>query len=349
MAAAAVATAQLHKSSTDTQRKISQDQQISFHIKQLGKQLGTHLDIGDQSSVDYLRQPFDDRDKWADPLSLPGDFSEIHYVSKSLKSKNPANVILEVWVYKLAIHGGDDASETLIWQPRLLVLAQERLFILRKVAQGFPEIVDSIPLHEIDRCVQFTNSKIEKSRNGSLKKTGSRVLSSSGLHEDYEDNSYNTNERNRRMIDKYDLLLSSQTRKCLRITTSPDGFNDGRPYYFHFSRDSKLDVSRDSEVGEIGATDKLRVSMEEVRKLIDDMSKEQKKSVEFQVGLKKFQFALQRVWLSTAFNVLVLLLIVSNFVFTVRGMENVNPDNDAFFERVDLIYTILFALGRPPT
>ncbi len=51
------------------------------------------------------------------------------------------------------------------------------------------------------------------------------------------------------------------------------------------------------------------------------------------------------MWNSSAFNAVVLLVIVSNFVFTVRGMENDNPDDDAFFELVDLLYTVVFALG----
>jgi hypothetical protein len=73
-----------------------EERQVSFHLKQLGK----HLDIGEnQSSVDYLRQPFDEDGKaiWADPLlNLQDKFSEIHEIPNPLKNKNPANVLMEV-------------------------------------------------------------------------------------------------------------------------------------------------------------------------------------------------------------------------------------------------------------
>ena len=60
------------------------------------------------------------------------------------------------------------------------------------------------------------------------------------------------------------------------------------------------------------------------------------------------QARLQKVWESPAFHFVTLALIVSNFVFTIKGMENKNPNLVDFYERIDTIYTVLFAAGAGP-
>ena len=57
------------------------------------------------------------------------------------------------------------------------------------------------------------------------------------------------------------------------------------------------------------------------------------------------QARLQKVWDSNYFHVATLALIVSNFVFTIKGMENKNPKLVDLYERIDTIYTVLFAAG----
>ncbi len=52
------------------------------------------------------------------------------------------------------------------------------------------------------------------------------------------------------------------------------------------------------------------------------------------------------MWNSSYFNAVTLILIVSSFYFTFNGMQNVDPELDNFYERVDLIYTIIFATGN---
>ena len=52
-------------------------------------------------------------------------------------------------------------------------------------------------------------------------------------------------------------------------------------------------------------------------------------------------------WNSVLFNFLLLVLIVSNFAFSVMQLENKDPDMQPFFENVDFVYTIIFAIGGP--
>jgi hypothetical protein len=63
-------------------------------------------------------------------------------------------------------------------------------------------------------------------------------------------------------------------------------------------------------------------------------------------GIFPIQKNLQKVWNSSYFNAVTLILIVSSFYFTFNGMQNVDPEMDNFYERVDLIYTIIFATGN---
>jgi F0F1-type ATP synthase delta subunit len=58
------------------------------------------------------------------------------------------------------------------------------------------------------------------------------------------------------------------------------------------------------------------------------------------------QKKMQKVWNSPYFNAVTVSLIVSSFSFTFNGVQNVDPEMDNFYERVDLIYTIIFAAGN---
>jgi hypothetical protein len=52
------------------------------------------------------------------------------------------------------------------------------------------------------------------------------------------------------------------------------------------------------------------------------------------------------VWNSPYFNAVALSVIVSSFFFTFNDLQNVDPEMDSFYQRVDLIYTIIFAAGN---
>ncbi len=317
----------------------SERQQVSFHLKQ---HFGEEVNIGAKSSTEYLRQTFVKHDMDSRGDAEPWTTSKVDRVSS--KAKILPHVILEVWVEKLVLHSDADKLQDLKWQPRLLVLANKALFILRvanhsnkdrEIDYKHLEIVDSIPLHEIAFVDPISSFEFRRkySRGASIKKAASMSATNSV----YEDSDNHVKERNQ-LLDKYDRMLSNPDHAlpCLRITTAPEGFNDGRPYYFLFGSD-------------FVSNDPAKPSIEEFAREIRELSETQKQSAAFQVRLRRFQAALQSVWQSTAFNLVVLALIVSNFVFTVRGMESTNPDDDGFFERVDLIYTLFFALGAAPS
>ena len=341
---AAAFTPQLHSrnnsSSHEKQSPIlkpkvpSFQQQVSFHLKLHDKEID--LKIGNQSSAQYLRQAFDDdQDKRFD--FEPWNISEINQSLRSHKHKNPANVLLEVWVQKLILNSEVGSSDTLTWQPRLLVLASKCLFILRNGSNGDLEIVDSIPMHEVDTAGAISALRIADSHlPGSSFKSVSRSGSNSMEYLMQDEDTYNSRDKHQRMKDKYDRLLlrSNPNLTCLRITTIPEGLNDGWPYYFLFGQTNESSASDVAKRNE---------SLKKVADEITKLAKAQKQSVALKVRFRRFQAALQTVWQSLAFNIAIMILIVSNFAFTVRGMGIDDPDDLAFFEQAGLCHRRLTA------
>jgi hypothetical protein len=327
------------RSSISVANSADSRQQVSFHLKLIDKDID--LKLGSQSSVQYLRQAFGDHataDNRADPE--PWTKSEISHYIKKPKSKNPANVLLEVWVQKLTLSNDVNSAEAFMWQPRLLVLTNKSLFILREGMNEDLEIVDSIPIHDVNTAeatatIEIARSHSNDSRLSRIKSVAKPSLISTSLTNlSYEDDAMNPSDKYRRMTEKYDrlLLLANPNLGCLRITTISEGLNDGRPYYFLFGQISDCNDARNESIKELAL-------------LITKLSKTQKQIVAIEDRFRRFQDSLQIVWQSPVFNILIMALIASNFVFTVRGMESKNPDDNAFFERVDLIYTVIFALG----
>ena len=155
-------------------------------------------------------------------------------------------------------------------------------------------------------------------------------------------------ERSRKLKGKYDTLLRTSTdddhKHYFRITTHPEGFNNGYPYYFSALSQLRLVPGTHSEV-------KRPESKQQVVDFVSDeiamLAEARRRAFARETRLRRLQTTLQKIWQSLFFNIIIMLLIVSNFVFTVRGMENKNPERDAFYEKVDLLYTVIFALGTP--
>jgi hypothetical protein len=61
----------------------------------------------------------------------------------------------------------------------------------------------------------------------------------------------------------------------------------------------------------------------------------------------RLQRRLRRAWDSYPFNIAVLVLIVSNFVFTMEQLQNTDFARHPIFEHIDLAYTLIFTLGHP--
>ncbi len=147
---------------------------------------------------------------------------------------------------------------------------------------------------------------------------------------------------------KYDEQLTasgvnSASSGILRITTQHNGFNDGQPYYFSQIEDLRI-VGTEARRSSIGDE---RGGIDLVEEHISRLSHAYKKVFAIETRFQRLQTGLRRTWNSFPFNMIILALIISNFIFTVKGMENTDPAADSFYERLDLIYTIIFAVGPP--
>jgi hypothetical protein len=137
----------------------------------------------------------------------------------------------------------------------------------------------------------------------------------------------------------------------LKITTKQDGFNRGRTYYFMVRKNSfrstrkKLHQTDEKEKDydkDAGKKKHLQKVGTKLHELADNRKAAYNREHRFQL----LQEALQGIWNSVPFNICVLILIVSNFIFTVLQLENKDPSQQAFFENVDLAYTIIFSIGN---
>jgi hypothetical protein len=127
----------------------------------------------------------------------------------------------------------------------------------------------------------------------------------------------------------------------LRIETDPSGFNRGQTYYFLLRKQDCpcLDIVHGL------APLRNRTDAEFLAARFAALAARRGAEHARETRFLRLQRRLRRAWDSVAFNLAVLLLIASNFVFTVAQLENKDPQQQSFFEHVDLAYTIIFALG----
>ncbi len=261
---------------------------------------------------------------------------------------------MEVWVKKLKIKNDKGKLE---WQKRLLVISQKRLFIvMEKPGTECLEIVDSIPLQEITSVDILSQKKIQKvdTRSFSIDMSTSFTLveewaqTAAGGRKSPQLNaleeSPDAKDKNRKLQDYYDTLLTLNAPGqggVLRITTLPDGFNDGQPYYFtDFVAVQKLRGADDKNSSRALPSD-LQTVEDELQRLSRAYAKVFARDTRFE----RLQASLRRVWNSVWLNTAILAFIVANFVCTIRGLENRDPRYDALYERVDLFFTVIFTVG----
>jgi hypothetical protein len=141
--------------------------------------------------------------------------------------------------------------------------------------------------------------------------------------------------------------LSRFCDNIMRIETKPSGFNRGAPYYFLLRRGKYSAVKNSGDVESRSLESVQDIS--EVANQLCRIAAKRRMDYERETRFHRFQQSLLRVWNSMPFNLLVLGLIVSNFIFTVQQLENSDSGRQRFFETVDLAYTIIFSIGaRPP-
>ncbi len=234
------------------------------------------------------------------------------------------------------------------------------------------EIVDSIPFEEVE-CIRMGRpgnsdwgnnlSRTRKVVSGFLHNYFGPIANF--LHEENRDASVAglDTEAEKQLMGGF--TDNEDFHGFLRITTKISGFNRGRPYYFMIRKDSFRSLKKPAGQNDQDLT-KLQddtVAKKQKQKIQDDSEKNDLQRVCRELGIlaarrqvtfkrehrfQLFQEKLKEIWNSIAFNICVLLLIGSNFAFTVEQLENKDPSRQSFFETVDLTYTVIFCAGEPP-
>jgi hypothetical protein len=158
-------------------------------------------------------------------------------------------------------------------------------------------------------------------------------------------------------------LIERYCPRLIRIVTDPEGFNRGIPYYFVVKNDSYRSWKGTLDWKQARSGFKRTLSNWQQKQHSEAYSSKKKLDVKVAGKLKKlatnrrlevkretrflrFQAFLQYIWNSKRFNLILLFLIVSNFVFTVQQLENTDPSRQRYFETIDLAYTIIFSIGE---
>jgi hypothetical protein len=136
----------------------------------------------------------------------------------------------------------------------------------------------------------------------------------------------------------------SYCEPILRIRTKPSHFNRGEPYYFLLKKQNFSCIDAESNTVPLHS----RPDVEDLADRLSTMAARRRTEYARENRFRHLQKLLRLGWNSYQFNLLVLLLILSNFAFTVLQLENQDPDMQVFYENVDLAYTIIFTLGAPP-
>jgi hypothetical protein len=131
--------------------------------------------------------------------------------------------------------------------------------------------------------------------------------------------------------------------RILVVSTENEGFNRGQTYYF-VVRNQQYPFLK----SKVGVIKKDMFDSADLTALSESMiyqASKHRTDFERKNMFTRIQKLLQMVWDSIPFNLAVLALIVSNFVFTVQQMENDDPARQPYFDRIDLAYTVLFTIG----
>ncbi len=265
---------------------------------------------------------------------------------------------MELWTKKFnTSHSNCDEFDK-AWPDRLLIFTEQRVFIVTKKlnaagagdqrrsfldlaecaqAKTDLEVVDSIPVEEITSISVERNPGVweddEASRAAEslFSRTVRRVSSLVRVFDRsrFEDGSPATEEGRaaERLAMERSLLrksipspLGGFCEPILRISTVPEGFNRGQSYYFLLREQDFpcLDEGGPVALRTRADADALaaRLAAATVRRRVDHAR---------ETRFLRLQRRMQRAWDSVAFNLIVLVLIVSNFVFTVKQARSLSP------------------------
>ena len=287
-----------------------------------------------------------------DEFVLPEGCDSVDVLRLPLMGKtstgNPAKTKMEFWTKKFNLSEEASAQDK-AWQSRLLVITEKRIFIVSEKAidgdsqrQILPrskslnnkssamEIVDSIPMEEI------ASISLDLATNPGT--WGDEAVVDSGR----ASASFRGNKIQQHTIAEQNLRLSSSPEPMapiLRILTKPSKFNRGEPYYFLLCQQDYPCIDADLEPlctrADAGALANRLASLAAQWRTVH--ARENR--------FNHLQTIMRDGWNSVLFNMLVLVLIISNFGFTVIQLENKDPDMQHFYEDIDLAFTTIFAIG----
>jgi hypothetical protein len=329
-----------------------------------------------KNSVDVLRMPFSS--SVANELSSKSSESFRFFPIKSQlftsKSPNLTGTKIEFWSKKFNYSQSSINDFEKVWQDRLIIITEKRLFIVTKKqpnqndenkgppsnSQGFDsgndqrgpnadlEIVDSIPLEEIvsirlesEPCylddgeprdnVSFISRGLRRTATILSRLDRSRRDESKPTAEEDNRTDLQSFERNLWRSIPHGIRSGQQNERpaapggfcepILRIATQPSGFNCGQSYYFllrqqdHPCIDGE-DASRG--VAPLRTPDHVAALGSRLEALVARRRGEHARETWFH----RLQQRLHGAWDSIPFNVAVLLLILSNFVFTVGQVSH---------------------------
>jgi hypothetical protein len=376
---------------SSSKKKTTSNHPVSFHLR---LQLGSEFTHENMDSVHFLRLPlYSEKEK--PKLEEGKQNKEIDTPGKNLEdSVKAAGTRYEVQILRMKnLHGTTEDTSHNQDPPvmELLIATKERLYIVSSSSDGKAgttddnwsywakesqslEIIDSIPLEEVESVRIYQNGEFEKDPSDG-KRPGIAKWISDSLHKSFDSLtqcllqaekkkgnpiSRISEQEEKDLLDGLLTLFPDSTQDTsggfLKIETKEKGFNAGRWFYFMikgetFRTSKKKRSTKDGEArfgsnsgnkdANFVAKDELKFVKRELSRLADKRKVSFNREHRFQL----LQETLQAAWNSIPFNLCVLLLIVSNFIFTVRQLENTDPSQQPFYERVDLIYTIIFSAG----
>jgi hypothetical protein len=366
---AAAATAVVAAARNSTRRKtgnpiLNSKDPVSFHLQ---LQLTPDFEHEGMNSVAFLRLPLK-RPK-PDTASSSSDHKKGQEgkadKSKIVQMEKSAGTRFEVLIKRYVSREPKESSRepnessTVKFSPQLLIATEKRLFMVSKKERqpdqkdhdGWAdskllEIVDSIPLEEVltirkhdepdpDPPTDFLQ-KCFKSTAGCMferNEVNSR--------EDAVKTAGNRKEWEEKLESQIEEINATDFKGYLKITTKRDGFNRGASYYFIFDEQTFCAPTEQNA---------QRIDLDRVRDMLQSLADRRRRVYNREHRIQFLQKHLQKMWDSGAFNICVLFLIVSNFVFTVQQLENKDPARQPYFESIDLAYTIIFCVGilSPP-
>ncbi len=300
------------------------------------------------------------------------------------KSPNLTGTRLELWAKKYVSSQCDSEDFDKAWQDRLLIATEKRIFIVTRKKlntkleaegllkgrnktddfgcmdrHGSPfdlEIVDSIPTNEI-ASISLDDDNAEKPKEvQTMQSSIARSFRHTATILNILPANSNKDSRkarpeapelclNRFFESGSPSIPSARENFCeqiLSITTAPAGFNHGQTYHFLLRKQDYPCVDGDDAISL-----RNRADAEALAARLSTLAARRRAESDRETRFLRLQRRLRRAWDSILFNLVLLVLIVSNFVFTVEQLQNTDPSRQPFFEHVDLAYTVIFTLGPP--